>query len=81
MIHLSKISINPQAIAYINWKAESNFKPAIRVFFLVGSSSSCPEWRDFLADSEDAKILARELKRPDCYITEPSSASVLADAE
>lgn len=80
MIHLSRISINPQAIAYVNWKAESNFKPAIRVFFLVGNSN-CPEWRDFLADSEDAKILARELKRPGYCIAEPSPGSLLADAE
>lgn len=75
MIHLSKISINPQAIAYISWLIDPNYTKKARIHLLHG------EPLDFDADSEDAKILARELKRPGCYITEPSSASVLADAE
>lgn len=70
MIHLSDISINPDAIAYIDWKHTDNkisTAPFVRIRFRVSISINGDEheadYLDFPADSEDALKLARSLGR------------------
>lgn len=72
MIHLSKISINPAAIAWIAWESSSNSKPGILIHFTYSSQEYRGDTYFFPADSDDAKTLARELKRPGWSKWEPA---------
>lgn len=55
-IHLSRLSIERPAIAYIDWGSNVG----LTVYFLGGEESPSL----FIDDPEDIKTLARELKRP-----------------